>query len=95
MPYLSGVHAHTRTGCVAAALRNHRFLRSVCLFHSLSEDEIMYPEVRRLTAANPSLACMQLQHTFSVSTCEKVSVQMHLQTCRMSKQLLSNPTGAA
>lgn len=31
---------------VASLVERHRFLRSVCMFHTISEEEVMYPEVR-------------------------------------------------
>eukprot|EP00955_Chlamydomonas_euryale_P061587 358090-Chlamydomonas_euryale.AAC.2 len=37
---------------VTALVERHRFLRSVCLFHTASEEQVMYPEVRRLTGCS-------------------------------------------
>ncbi|KAL6749646.1 hypothetical protein V8C86DRAFT_973530 [Haematococcus lacustris] len=41
-------------GQLAALVERHRFLRSLCMFHTMSEEEVMYPAVRRLLVAHPA-----------------------------------------
>jgi zinc finger-like protein len=36
---------------LAALVERHRFIRAVCLFHSSSEDEIVFPALRRVSSA--------------------------------------------
>ncbi|WIA20871.1 hypothetical protein OEZ85_005220 [Tetradesmus obliquus] len=50
--------AGVSAGQLAGLVERHRFLRSVCMFHTLSEEEVMFPEVLRISglAASPQLA---------------------------------------
>jgi hypothetical protein len=45
---------YTHSQCLSSSLCR-RFLRRICMFHTISEEEVMYPEVRRLASADPAL----------------------------------------
>ncbi len=45
----SSVTEPVSTAQLTGLVERHRFLRSVCLFHTASEESVMYPELRRLS----------------------------------------------
>lgn len=46
---------------LAALVERHRFIRAVCLFHSSSEDEIVFPALRKVSSAAFAAAQQQQQ----------------------------------
>eukprot|EP00879_Flechtneria_rotunda_P008507 GHRR01008912.1.p1 GENE.GHRR01008912.1~~GHRR01008912.1.p1 ORF type:complete len:1552 (+),score=616.00 GHRR01008912.1:172-4827(+) len=67
-------------GQLARLVERHRFLRSVCMFHTLSEEEVMFPEVLRISGLGPNhparvmAACTacQEEHTSELSLFEEL-----------------------
>ncbi|KXZ51428.1 hypothetical protein GPECTOR_12g390 [Gonium pectorale] len=51
---------------LSSLLERHRFLRSVCVFHSISEEEVLFPEVQRLVAEGMGIAAHQCEKDHQV-----------------------------
>ncbi|KIY98471.1 hypothetical protein MNEG_9490 [Monoraphidium neglectum] len=65
-------------GQLAGLVERHRFLRSVCAFHTHSEEEVMFPEVMRLSqgggdagAAGAAGAALQAAARVACGTCQR------------------------
>jgi zinc finger-like protein len=52
----AGAGAHLGPAQLAALVERHRFIRAVCTFHSSSEDEVVFPALRRVAARDQTAA---------------------------------------
>lgn len=56
-------HEDVNSSKIASLVEKHRFLRAVCRFHMLSEEEVMFPELSRQSAHNQyEFATCQADH---------------------------------